>query len=778
MTWHHDNYGTVLQAVALQHAIQELGFSVDIVDYPVSGLRKENFLKKLKSIKRVSAKLVRQYNKRRYGKGTDQTRAEAFGLFKRQYLHFTTKKVVTPADFDALNDNYGIFVCGSDQIWSPTLFNARYYLDFVHSHKKRVAYAPSFGVEEIADQDITETIRRHIKRFDHISVREERGARLIEGIIGQKPPVLVDPTLLLHAEEWRKYAAPEEKRSPYILCYFIGEKEAHWKHVQKLAQKAKLETCIIPMHQKDYYRNGHIIKGKGPAEFLSLVKNASLVCTDSYHGMIFAIVFSIPFFVYKRFSDKDKRSQNSRVYSLLNRLQLRERMITDYRRVSKEMFSYDYEITHDILRKEREKSIDYLRAALSKTDTGNIKYEQLKANSVPTGKIYGEKQNCCGCAACFNACPVQAIQMEPDVYGFRYPTINEDVCIGCGLCKKVCAFQNGVIMGSEPIATFAVVNKDVQIIKNSSSGGAFGALASLVIGKGGVVFGCAFNTVLEPEHILIDNLEDLYRLQGSKYVQSNINDTLAKAKKYLEEGMYVLFTGTPCQVAGLSSYLGRDYENLITADLVCHGVPSDALFKDYICFMEKKLGGKITRFMFRDKVKGWGEQGRIIYTKNGRTKEKLVRPYFSSYYGYFLRGNICRESCYACKYACGIRQGDFTLGDYWGVKKVHPQIDKKNGVSLLLANSKKGMGLIEEMKQYLDMTMSSFNQAQAYNKQLNAPVTKCDERDYILKLWFEQGYKAVAKIYFKRNKALMIKSLLPPSLKEYIKKLLGNKTNS
>ncbi|NMA84106.1 MAG: 4Fe-4S dicluster domain-containing protein, partial [Epulopiscium sp.] len=272
-------------------------------------------------------------------------------------------------------------------------------------------------------------------------------------------------------------------------------------------------------------------------------------------------------------------------------------------------------------------------------------------------ELFNQKKNCCNCAACMNICPKQAITIKTDEDGFSFPMINRDLCIECGLCNNVCAFQNIPISGNVPISTYVAINKDMDVLSASASGGIFGALASLILDKNGVVFGCAFNNKMEPKHICIDNLLDMKKIQGSKYVQSDINTTYIEAKRYIKNGRYVLFTGTPCQIAGLKSFLGKDYNNLITADIICHGVPSADFFKGYIKYLEDKLKGKVIDLKFRDKSKGWGHIEKVIYKKDGIIKEKLIQPFNSYYHSYFLKGDILRENCYECKYACSSREG-------------------------------------------------------------------------------------------------------------------------
>jgi hypothetical protein len=222
--------------------------------------------------------------------------------------------------------------------------------------------------------------------------------------------------------------------------------------------------------------------------------------------------------------------------------------------------------------------------------------------------------------------------------------------------------------------------------------------------------------------------------------------------------------------------LGTDYHTLITADIICHGVPSSNFFKGYIKYLESSLNGEIVDLRFRDKSKGWGHIERVYYKQNGIMKNKLIQPFESYYHRYFLSGDILRENCYECKYACCSREGDFTMGDYWGIEKAHPEIKKESGVSVFLVNSQKGKLLVNELMNYLYLTKSDFSKARMQNGTLNKPTRNSVIREKILETWREGGYQAVAAEYYKTNrKKIMLyrlKGILPKAIKDGIKKLI------
>ena len=298
--------------------------------------------------------------------------------------------------------------------------------------------------------------------------------------------------------------------------------------------------------------------------------------------------------------------------------------------------------------------------------------------------LFDDKKDCCGCGACMNVCPKNAIRMAEDEVGFVYPEIDQNLCVGCGACKKACGYQTQPLMQKSE-AVYAAASNNDNFLRKSASGGAFAVLAENVLKKDGVVYGAALpleNGKLEPKHLRIDTVERLPELQGSKYVQSAIGDTYAQAQKDLLDGKRVLFSGTPCQIAGLKQYLKKDYENLLTVDIICHGVPSKRFFQSFMEDYGKKLRGTITEFYFRDKSKGQGMITRSVYkNKNGERQEKVIAGNLLSYVNLFLRSFTYRKNCYSCPFASEKRVGDLTLGDFWGFHEEYPSYDEKQGLS-------------------------------------------------------------------------------------------------
>ena len=306
-----------------------------------------------------------------------------------------------------------------------------------------------------------------------------------------------------------------------------------------------------------------------------------------------------------------------------------------------------------------------------------------------------DERLCTGCTACMNICPTGAIEFKYNEDGFLIPVINKKICNECGKCKRICPTLN--IKGSETVKkAYEGWNLNEKNRMSSSSGGIFTAIAESVLEQGGFVCGAYMNSQYDVEHIIISEEKDLYKLNGSKYVQSSLGAIFKEIKKNLEKDNKVLFSGTPCQIAGLKSFLEKEYKNLITVDVICHGVPSPKIFKEYIKQIEKEKGKHVTTIYFKDKSEGWKNPQFVIKSNDEIIKKCTI---FDDIYGRsFLTNMILRESCYDCKYSTLNSQSDITLGDFWGEEKYNKNIDSFKGISIIIVHTEKGNEIINILK--------------------------------------------------------------------------------
>lgn len=322
---------------------------------------------------------------------------------------------------------------------------------------------------------------------------------------------------------------------------------------------------------------------------------------------------------------------------------------------------------------------------------------------------------CCGCSACYNVCSQQAISMAFDNEGFLYPVIDEQKCIGCNACARVCPVKNGALKQEYTVRAYAAYNKDNIQRMNSSSGGVFPAIAEYILLHNGVVFGAAFDKNYQVVHTKIDSISELYKLQGSKYVQSILGKVFLMVRTELLAKKMVLFSGTPCQIEGLKKFLGKEYSTLYTIDLICHGVPAPKIWEKYL---DEEYGiSNITNISFRNKKHGWGNFDLTIETKNYIQHEASdVSIYKESFLRGFLKELYLRPSCHNCAFKGIDHASDITLGDLWGSKEICPQFIKDDkGISVVFIQSCKGEFLINQLDSKLIFNEVSVNEAINHN---------------------------------------------------------------
>lgn len=340
-------------------------------------------------------------------------------------------------------------------------------------------------------------------------------------------------------------------------------------------------------------------------------------------------------------------------------------------------------------------------------------------------------KECTGCSACLHICPKSCINMVPDNYGFLYPHINDKICVNCGICEKSCPVLNK----SEqelPINTncYAAKTNEETLRAQSSSGGLFSVVAEKVLENNGIVYGAAFDESFVVKHIGISSINDLDSLRRSKYVQSDLNNSFSAIKEQLNSGKIVLFTGTPCQVEGLLSYLKKPCDNLITMDFVCHGVPAPNVWEYYKTYLQKQYKSPITNINFRDKSSGWKNFSiRIDFENDSVYCNSFGKdPYMKA----FLANMDLRECCYTCKFKSTKHKSDITVADYWGIDKIVPEIDDDKGSSLLLVNTEKGYSLLSNIKYNLTLTKTDVEKTLPYNPCIIKPALKHNFSQYFL----------------------------------------------
>ena len=342
-----------------------------------------------------------------------------------------------------------------------------------------------------------------------------------------------------------------------------------------------------------------------------------------------------------------------------------------------------------------------------------------------------DKSECCGCTACQCICPTSAIKMTADTEGFLYPVVDEDKCVGCNMCNKVCPIISPVgemVSSSSSSLNFAIQNTNEDILKKSSSGGVFTILAEHVIDQGGVVFGAEFNDKWEVVHNFARTMEEVERFRGSKYVQSKLGYTFNKVRAMLTAGTPVLFTGTPCQVAGLKSYLKKDYDKLITMDFICHGVPSPKAWHIYLNNIAKNKD--ITDIQFRDKSTGWKDYS-FTMKADGRT---ITEPHSSNIFmKAFLSNMFLRPSCYTCKFKSPATSSDVTVGDFWGLNILHPEFDDDKGCCAVMVHTDKAMEILKNADSLKSMNVT-FDEITKYNSSSITATSKPKHRDGIFKI--------------------------------------------
>ena len=726
--YHIHHYGALLQAAATERAVESLGSQCEIIDYYVN--QDNGLFRKPTGVGSAAADAHTALHYKAL-----KARYQRFETFAKDHLRVSAHRFESLEELRSAVLPYDLILSGSDQIWNPKIFpDGRFDPVFfgAFSQRRRIAYAPSFGIPHIPE-GMEEELRGYLKQFSHISVRERQGQRIVKDLTGQEVPVVLDPTLLLTRDQWSAMAAPPGLSGGYILCYCISRPGALAPYIHQLAEKTGLPVVQLCGIRQKVHPRARCVLDAGPAEFLSLFQNASYVCTNSFHGTVFSVQFQKPFFTAVAPGELAE-PESSRTFSILSRLGLTERIIGKGDTAGWED-AIDWTAVESRLDLARQSSLDYLRAALA-----DEAYEQPAVEPAADGlPVLADHARCTGCGACASGCPRDAIAMERDKEGFSYPVIEPDTCIRCGHCTAICP----ILHEREPKplpAAFAAWNRDDSIRRDSTSGGAFTALADYVLEGGGIVYGAAFDGRQHLRHVACFRKEDLWRLRGAKYVQSNLGETFREIRTALESRT-VLFSGTPCQVDGLYRYLGRRPENLITCDLVCHGVPSPGVWENMARSIEQRRHKGLQAVRFRNKVTGWKDSHFTTVYDDGSVDSA---PLFRTEYGRaFGRALFLRPSCHRCAYTNLNRPGDFTLGDFWGLRPDELPEQQEKGVNLLLVNTAHGSHIFDQLP--LGRQAFPIERAVAGNPRLASPIEQPPDRTAFFAAYALEPFDQVRK---------------------------------
>ena len=728
--FHIHHYGAVLQACATQRAVEQLGSECEIFNYYVN--QSNDLFRKPTGLGSAAADahtaLHYRAMKERYERFEDFSR-RCLRISPQRYESFDALKSAPPCD---------VYLSGSDQIWNPKIFPDGHFDPVFFSQftaGRKISYAPSFGIPHIPDGMEAE-LKGYLDGFSHLSARENRGQSMIREISGRESSVVLDPTLLLRQEDWSALSAEPALSGGYILCYCISKPGALEPYIRRLQAETGLPVVQLCGIRQKVHPKAECVFSAGPAEFLGLFRHAAYVCTNSFHGTVFSLQFQKPFFTAVSPAEMAAPEQ-SRIYSLLDRLGLTSRIIGKGDSAGL-LDKIDWAAVTARLEAERQKSLAYLKAALY--DEAVPVLSEPESSGLPE---LASQTNCTGCTACAAACPKNAISMVRDRAGFSYPAVDSEKCVHCGRCTAVCPALRP--KESRPLpAVFAAWNRDDTIRKDSTSGGLFSLLAQDTLECGGVVFGAALDGKSHLRHIACFTPEDLRYLRGAKYVQSDLDGVYREIRELLKSRP-VLFSGTPCQVDGLYHFLGNRPENLTTCDLVCQGVPSPGVWEAMVRSIESCKRRSIQTVRFRNKVTGWKDSHFTLLYKDGSVDSA---PLYQTEWGRaFGRALMLRPCCYRCPYTSMSRVGDFTLGDFWGLKPDELPEQQERGVSLLMVNTSHASHVFDRLP--LGRLAFPPERAIAGNPRLASPIAPAQDRSAFFASYALEPFDEVRRQFFR-----------------------------
>lgn len=711
----YNNYGNMLQHAALSKVIKLSGYEPVTANYNFHGWKKRFQHKTLISL--AAGKCLRKLRPKKEKAGAKLFNSVRDTKF-RNFLAGNTnlsKPVNNSSELYFLGKTCDAFIAGSDQVWAPMWYDPHYYLDFIDDNSKKIAYAASFGRDTVKANEPHALIGKNIAQFAHISVREQSGQKLVRQLAHREAEWVLDPTLLLdagHYSELEDFSLVPDK--PYLLCYFLGGRRINWENAHAIARSMNLDVVFIPFLESDLKQEGLALPEAGPSDFLGLFKKASYVCTDSFHGMAFSILYAKPFTVFERHSDKAER-MSTRITSLLNYLGIEKRFCqSDKPDMSVCIEAIDFTAVHSKLQVFRESSLAFLTGSLS------------SACSAEAGTLWKITNTCAGCGACEKICPKNAISIKRDAHGFRVASVDPEKCVRCGKCRTVCPFNGHTEKSLLDLKELYAFKADSETLNHSSSGGFSHIIGEYLSKEGYSVIGCAYDAANRRavHRIAVPgDTEMLKQFQGSKYIQSDITEAFEAIRAGIK---HALFIGTPCQTAAVSRMLGDRRNDWVLCELICHGIPTETLWHKYVEYLDQKHHtGKMPSVSFRDKKFGWKPSYLTIQGNSAYYKASYAEDVYMQFY---LKDLVLRDSCYECPYRQS-SAADLRIGDYWGTRYA----SDKTGVNMIAVFTEKGQTVLDAIGHPADVfcqkhPISDYTEGQpCYNNPLVPP-----ERNEIL----------------------------------------------
>ena len=769
VTLHEHNYGSALQCYASRAYLKGKGFDSDVIcevgEYSLLKRYSNRILELgLFCLSHVSdvKDIIKVFKSQRRGSLRNSVKTEnSISRFNHLYLsckYYTRNKL----DEIAKSNEYQFFLSGSDQIWNGRQID-NYYLHFLRfaPREKRVAWAPSFGGSTIARYN-KKRYSRNITEYNTLSVREKSGIDIIKQLTGREDVTfLSDPVMLLDAERWRNcYSNNETVDRPegkYFLAFFLDKaSEQAIGAIKKLKEENALPVYTVG-YPHDEFLSQHI--DGSPWDFLAMIDGAEYVLTDSFHATVFSIIFHKKFYTFER-QYVHGHSQSTRITELLTDCQLQSCFCP----VELKYEEIDFSAADAYFVNVRNRFSNYLK---------NLSNEEETKGSEKN--VRDNKCDCCGCGACADICPVSAIKMKNDNVDNKYPLINEDICINCGACTRACGFHKILSTAANHKTGYVAVGTDSKLLSKSASGGIFSTIAKSILSEGGIVYGASLwleNGKVRCEHKPVETVEDLHKIQGSKYVHSSTDGVFTAVRAQLKTGRKVLFGGTSCQVASLKKFLGKDNENLITVDLVCHGVPSVKVLQGFLDYKSSLLGEEIVDFTFR--VREGGNRPYVLTILSKDKSGKIIKHQESlrnsSFYRLFMARGCYRPSCYNCPFASINKPADITLGDFYPSDtdvNINGVFSKGELLSTIITHSEKGNSVISRLEG-LDLQLVNYPVEDLVNRHEQLFIPSLPTRDGIIleTIRKEEGFKRVQKAINKRN----IETIIPGLLKKLLKR--------